>query len=151
MNKKELQQLIKDQIQYEISLLESLKYNINDIYPPSHEQNFIIEFEDESNIKHITKGKPNKDYIEIKLYWVGEDGKPSMEAPDKSYRKIMNTHISNIVNKFLPNHDKFLIRPNDDIRYRLFELLLNKYVSSDEWNIKLDDSKKIITLNRNEQ
>jgi hypothetical protein len=54
--------------------------------------------------------------------------------------------MSNIINKFLPNYDQFLIRPNDDIRFRLFQLLLNKYIDKNEWMLDFYPEKREIYL-----
>ena len=69
-----------------------------------------------------------------------------MDTPNDITPKTMNTHMSNIINKFLPNYDQFLIRPNDDIRFRLFQLLLNKYLNKDEWEIFFHPERKQIFL-----
>jgi hypothetical protein len=71
-----------------------------------------------------------------------------MDTPKDVTSKTMNTHMSNIINKFLPNYDQFLIRPNDDIRFRLFQLLLNKYLDKNEWNISFYPDEKQIFLSK---
>jgi hypothetical protein len=69
-----------------------------------------------------------------------------MNTPEDVTPKTMNTHMSNIINKFLPNYDQFLIRPNDNIRFRLFQLLLNKYLDKNKWNVSFNPTKKEILI-----
>ena len=69
-----------------------------------------------------------------------------MDTPEDVQPKTMNTHMSNIINKFLPNYDQFLIRPNDDIRFRLFQLLLNKYLDKNKYEVNFYPEKKEIFL-----
>lgn len=128
----------------EYELLAEFNYNLEDIYSITNELPFNIEFKDNQERLNITKGKLNKDFVEIKLYWVDNSGKVRMDTPEGVLPKTMNTHLNNILNKFLPNYNKFLIRPNDDIRYRLFQLLLNKYIDKSQWDITFND--KIIYL-----
>ena len=72
-----------------------------------------------------------------------------MDTPKNVTPKTMNTHMSNIINKFLPNYDQFLIRPNDEIRFRLFQLLLNKYLDKNKWNVSFDlKNKEILIYNK---
>jgi len=130
----------------ESELLVEFNYNIDDIYPISNELPFNIEFKDDKDRLNITKGRLNNNFIEIKLYWVDDKGKPRMDTPESVLPKTMNTHLSNIINKFLPNYDQFLIRPNDPIRFRLFQLLLNKYLNKEEWQLNSDSQKQEIFL-----
>jgi len=149
-----IQQLIQENKDFpwveqrEYELLIEFNYDINNIYQINNELPFNIEFKDDQNRLNITKGKLNKDAIEIKLYWVDNDGKIRMDNPDGISPKTMNTHLNNILNKFLPKYNKFLIRPNDPIRYRLFQLLLNKYIDKNQWNITFNPDDSIILLNR---
>ena len=158
MKNSELRRLIKEEIQTmkgsgdfswvtlrENELLTEFNYNIDDTYPITNELPFNIEFKDENERLNITKGKLNNNYIEIKLYWVDNYGKLRMDTPEGILPKTMNTHMSNIINKFLPNYDQFLIRPNDPIRFRLFQLLLNKYLDKKIWEIiSYNDEQKIL-------
>lgn len=159
MKKSELLKLIKEEIQTlnglgefswvtlrENQLLSELNYNLDDVYPVTHEIPFNIEFKDDKDRLNITKGKINNGFIEIKLYWADNDGKLRMDAPEGISPKTMNTHLYNVINKFLPNYDKFLIRPNDDIRFRLFQLLLNKYIDKNEWELSFYPEKRQIFL-----
>jgi hypothetical protein len=130
----------------ESELLVEFNYNIDDIYPISNELPFNIEFKDDKDRLNITKGRLNNNFIEIKLYWIDDKGKPRMDTPESVLPKTMNTHLSNIINKFLPNYDQFLIRPNDPIRFRLFQLLLNKYLNKEEWELNSDSQKQEIFL-----
>lgn len=149
-----IQQLIQENKDFpwieqrEYKLLTELNYNLDDTYPITNELPFNIEFKDNQNRLNITKGKLNKDAIEIKLYWVDNDGKVRMDTPDGILPKTMNTHLDNIINKFLPKYNKFLIRPNDDIRYRLFQLLLNKYIDKSQWDIMFNPDNKFIVLTK---
>jgi hypothetical protein len=159
MKKSELISIIKEEIKRlngngdfswidlrEGELLAEFNYNIDDIYPITNELPFNIEFKDDKDRLNITKGRLNNNFIEIKLYWVDDKGKPRMDTPESVLPKTMNTHLSNIINKFLPNYDQFLIRPNDPIRFRLFQLLLNKYLNKEEWLLNLDSQKQEIFL-----
>jgi hypothetical protein len=159
MRKSELVRIIKEEIKRtkgsgefswidlrESELLAEFNYNIDDTYLIANELPFNIEFKDDEDRLNITKGKLNNNFIEIKLYWVDDKGKPRMDAPEGVLPKTMNTHLSNIINKFLPNYDQFLIRPNDPIRFRLFQLLLNKYINKDEWKLSFDSQKQEIFL-----
>jgi hypothetical protein len=129
----------------ENELLTEFNYNIEDTYPITNELPFNIEFKDEKGRLNITKGKLNNSYIEIKLYWVDNYGKLRMDTPEGILPKTMNTHMSNILNKFLSSYDQFLIRPNDPIRFRLFHLLLNKYIDKSIWEvISYEDKQKIL-------
>jgi len=161
MKKSELKQLIKEEIQRlngsgnfswitlrENELLSEFNYNLEDTYPINNELPFNIEFEDDKNRLNITKGKLNNNFIEIKLYWAEPEGNIRMDTPEGITSKTMNTHMSNIINKFLPNYDQFLIRPNDDIRFRLFQLLLNKYLNKNEWLLDSYPEKKEIYIYR---
>jgi len=147
-----IQQLIQENKDFpwveqrEYELLIEFNYNLDDTYFITNELPFNIEFKDDQNRLNITKGKLNKDFIEIKLYWVDDKGKVRMDTPEGILPKTMNTHLNNIINKFLPNYDKFLIRPNDDIRYRLFQLLLNKYIDKNQWNITFNSNDRSIFL-----
>lgn len=144
----QLQELIREEIQRlngsgdfswvtlrEIQMLEELNYNLEDTYPIINELPFNIEFKDNKNRLNVTKGKLNNGFIEIKLYWVDDEGKVRMDSSEGISPKTMNTHMSNIINKFLPNYDQFLIRPNDNIRFRLFQLLLNRYIDKNDYKI----------------
>jgi hypothetical protein len=146
MKKSKLIQIIKELIleinngidfpettEYELKLLESFNYNLNNIYPISVKTKYVFEFKDDQNRLNIIKGKENNDYIELKLYWIDETGKPRMDSPKEVSPKTMSTYVSIIINDFLPIFDKFLIRPNDPIRFRLFELLINKYIDKSNW------------------
>ena len=159
MKKSELISIIKEEIKRlndngdfswidlrENELLAEFNYNIDNTYPIINELPFNIEFKDDKGRLNITKGKLNNNFIEIKLYWVEENGVPRMDTPDNVTPKTMNTHMSNIINKFLPNYDQFLIRPNDSIRFRLFQLLLNKYLNKDEWKLSSDPQKQEIFI-----
>jgi hypothetical protein len=159
MKKSDLQRLIKEEIQAlqgsgdfswvtlrETQMLEEFNYNLEDTYPITNELPFNIEFKDDKNRLNITKGKLNNKFIEIKLYWAEPGGNIRMDTPEEITPKTMNTHMSNIINKFLPNYDQFLIRPNDDIRFRLFQLLLNKYLDKDKWMISFYPEKREIFL-----
>lgn len=159
MNQSILKQIIKEEIQQrlgdfswinerEMELLEEFNYNIEDVYPISKEIPFNVEFEDDEGRLNITKGRKNDDYIEIKIYWIEKDGSVSMDAPKGITPKTMNTHMSNIINKFLPKYDKFLLRPNDDIRFRLFQLLLNKYADKNEWELKFYPEERTIFITK---
>jgi len=147
-----IQQLIQENKDFpwieqrEYELLAEFNYNLEDTYPITNELPFNIEFKDEQNGLNITKGKLNNDFIEIKLYWVDNQGKVRMDTPEGILPKTMNTHLNNILNKFLPNYNKFLIRPNDDVRYRLFQLLLNKYINKNQWNMEFNPENKSIFL-----
>ena len=159
MKKTELVNIIKEEIKRlngngnfswvdlrESELLAEFNYNIDDTYSITNELPFNIEFKDDEDRLNITKEKLNNNYIEIKLYWAEKNGVPRMDTPKDVTPKTMNTHMSNIINKFLPNYDQFLIRPNDPIRFRLFQLLLNKYLNKDEWKISSDPQKQEILL-----
>jgi hypothetical protein len=159
MKKSELVNIIKEEIKHlngtgdfswidlrESELLAEFNYNIEDTYSITNELPFNIEFKDDEDRLNITKGKLNNNSIEIKLYWLDDKKKLRMDAPEGILPKTMNTHLSNIINKFLPNYDQFLIRPNDPIRFRLFQLLLNKYLNKDEWELSLDPQKQEIFL-----
>ena len=159
MKKSDLQRLIKEEIQAlqgsgdfswvtlrETQMLEEFNYNLEDTYPITNELPFNIEFKDDKNRLNITKGKLNNKFIEIKLYWAEPGGNIRMYTPEEITPKTMNTHMSNIINKFLPNYDQFLIRPNDDIRFRLFQLLLNKYLDKNKWNVSFNPTKKEILI-----
>ena len=159
MKKAELVNIIKEEIKRlngngdfswidlrESELLVEFNYNIDDTYPITNELPFNIEFKDDEDRLNITKGKLNNNYIEIKLYWLDNKKKLRMDAPEGILPKTMNTHLSNIINKFLPNYDQFLIRPNDPIRFRLFQLLLNKYLNKEEWELNSDSQKQEIFL-----
>jgi hypothetical protein len=159
MKKSDLVRIIKEEIKQtkgngefswidlrENELLAEFNYNIEDTYSITNELPFNIEFEDEDGRLNVTKGKLNNNFIEIKLYWVDSKGKLRMDTPEGVLPKTMNTHMSNIINKFLPNYDQFLIRPNDPIRFRLFQLLLNKYTNKDEWLLDSDSQKQEIFL-----
>jgi hypothetical protein len=148
LTKMQLQELIREEIQRlngsgdfswvtlrEIQMLEELNYNLEDTYPIINELPFNIEFKDNKNRLNVTKGKLNNGFIEIKLYWVDDEGKVRMDSSEGISPKTMNTHMSNIINKFLPNYDQFLIRPNDNIRFRLFQLLLNRYIDKNDYKI----------------
>lgn len=159
MKKSELKQIIKEEIESlngtgdfswvtlrESELLAEFNYNLEDTYPITNELPFNIEFKDNKDRLNITKGKLNNNFIEIKLYWAEPNGNIRMDTPEDVLPKTMNTHMSNIINKFLPNYDQFLIRPNDDIRFRLFQLLLNKYLDKNEWGLISYPEKKEIFL-----
>jgi hypothetical protein len=159
MKKSELISIIKEEIKHlngngdfswidlrENELLAEFNYNIDDTYPITNEIPFNIEFKDDEGRLNITKGKLNNGFIEIKLYWLDDKKKLRMDAPEGILPKTMNTHLSNIINKFLPNYDQFLIRPNDPIRFRLFQLLLNKYLNKDEWKLSSDPQKQEIFI-----
>ena len=159
MKKSELKQIIKEEIESlngtgdfswvtlrESELLAEFNYNLEDTYPITNELPFNIEFKDNKDRLNITKGKLNNNFIEIKLYWAEPNGNVRMDTPEDVLPKTMNTHMSNIINKFLPNYDQFLIRPNDDIRFRLFQLLLNKYLDKNEWGLISYPEKKEIFL-----
>jgi hypothetical protein len=159
MKKSDLQKLIKEEIQMlqgsgdfswitlrENELLVEFNYNLENTYPITNELPFNVEFKDDKNRLNITKGKLNNNFIEIKLYWAEPGGNIRMDTPEDVQPKTMNTHMSNIIDKFLPNYDQFLIRPNDDIRFRLFQLLLNKYLDKNKWEISSYPEKKEIFL-----
>lgn len=159
MKKSELRHLIKEEIRKldgtgdfswvtlrETQLLSELNYNLEDTYPITNELPFNIEFKDDKDRLNITKGKLNNNFIEIKLYWVESGGNIRMDTPEGITPKTMNTHLYNIINKFLPNYNQFLIRPNDDIRFRLFQLLLNKYLDKNKWMISFYPNKREIYL-----
>jgi len=159
MKKSDLQILIKEEIQAlqgsgdfswitlrETQMLEEFNYNLEDIYPITNEIPFNIEFKDDKDRLNITKGKLNTGFIEIKLYWAEPGGNIRMDTPEGITSKTMNTHMSNIINKFLPNYDQFLIRPNDNIRFRLFQLLLNKYLDKNEWEVSFHPENKQIFI-----
>jgi len=161
MNKSELRQLIKEEISKlngtgdfswvnlrENELLVELNYDLENIYSITNEIPFNIEFKDNKGRLNITKGKLNNNFIEIKLYWVDEEGKVRMDTPEGVLPKTMNTHMFNILNKFLPNYDQFIIRPNDDIRFRLFQLLLNKYLDKNQWMVDFNSKKREIFINK---
>jgi hypothetical protein len=159
MKKYQLKKLIKEEIQTlqgsgdfswitlrENELLSEFNYNLEDTYPITNKLPFNVEFKDDKNRLNITKGKLNNNFIEIKLYWAEPGGNVRMDTPEGVQPKTMNTHMSNIINKFLPNYDQFLIRPNDEIRFRLFQLLLNKYLDKNKWNVSFDIKKKEILI-----
>ena len=162
MKKSDLQKLIKEEIHAlqgsgdfswitlrETQMLEEFNYNLEDIYPITNEIPFNIEFKDDKGRLNITKGKLNNGTIEIKLYWAEPGGNIRMDTPEGVTPKTMNTHMSNIINKFLPNYDEFLIRPNDNIRFRLFQLLLNKYLDKNEWEVSFyPENKQIFIFKR---
>lgn len=162
MKKSDLQKLIKKEIQTqqgsgdfswitlrETQMLEEFNYNLEDIYPIINELPFNVEFKDNKDRLNITKGKLNNGFIEIKLYWAEPGGNIRMDTPEEVLPKTMNTHMSNIINKFLPNYDQFLIRPNDDIIFRLFQLLLNKYLNKNKWEISFyPENKQILIFKR---
>jgi len=132
----------------ESELLAEFNYNIDDTYPITNELPFNIEFKDDEGRLNITKGTLNNNYIEIKLYWLDDKKKLRMDAPEGILPKTMNTHLSNIINKFLPNYNQFLIRPNDPIRFRLFQLLLNRYIDKNEWEMMSDIQKREILIHK---
>jgi hypothetical protein len=159
MTKTELKQIIKEEILNlkgfgdfswvtlrENELLNEFNYNLEDTYSVTNELPFNIEFKDNKDRLNITKGKLNNNFVEIKLYWAEPGGNIRMDTPEGVTSKTMNTHMSNIINKFLPNYDQFLIRPNDDIRFRLFQLLLNKYLNKNEWMLDFYPKKREIYL-----
>lgn len=159
MKNSELKQIIREEIQKldgtgdfswvtlrETQLLSELNYNIEDTYPIINELPFNIEFKDNKDRLNITKGKLNNNFVEIKLYWAEPGGNIRMDAPEGVLPKNMNTHLSNIINKFLPNYDQFLIRPNDNIRFRLFQLLLNKYLDKNKWMVDYHSEEKQIYI-----
>jgi len=159
MKKSDLQKLIKEEIQTlqgsgdfswitlrETQMLEEFNYNLEDTYPITNELPFNVEFKDNKDRLNITKGKLNNGFIEIKLYWAESGGNIKMDTPEEVLPKTMNTHMSNIINRFLPNYDQFLIRPNDDIRFRLFQLLLNKYLDKNKWEISFYPEKREILI-----
>jgi hypothetical protein len=159
MTKTELKELIKEEILNlkgsgdfswitlrENELLNEFDYNLKDIYPITNEVPFNIEFKDNKDRLNITKGRLNNNFIEIKIYWAEPGGNIRMDTPEGVTSKTMNTHMFNIINKFLPNYDQFLIRPNDDIRFRLFQLLLNKYIDKNEWMLDFYPEKREIYL-----
>jgi hypothetical protein len=159
MKKSDLQKLIKEEIQTlqgsgdfswitlrETQMLEEFNYNLEDTYPITNELPFNVEFKDNKDRLNITKGKLNSGFIEIKLYWAEPEGNIKMDTPEEVLPKTMNTHMSNIINRFLPNYDQFLIRPNDDIRFRLFQLLLNKYLDKNKWEISFYPEKREILI-----
>ena len=159
MEKHQLKKLIKEEVQIlqgfgdfswitlrENELLAEFNYNLEDTYPITNELPFNVEFKDDKDRLNITKGKLNNNFIEIKLYWAGLGGNVRIDTPKDVTSKTMNTHMSNIINKFLPNYDQFLIRPNDNIRFRLFQLLLNKYLDKNKWNVSFNPTKKEILI-----
>jgi hypothetical protein len=159
MKPSELKQLIREEIQQlqgsgdfswvtlrENELLVEFNYNLEDTYPITNELPFNIEFKDDKGRLNITKGKLNTGFIEIKLYWAEPEGNVRMDTPEGVTPKTMNTHMSNIINKFLPNYDQFLIRPNDDVRFRLFQLLLNKYLDKNKWEMSFHPENKQIFI-----
>ena len=159
MEKHQLKKLIKEEVQIlqgfgdfswitlrENELLAEFNYNLEDTYPITNELPFNVEFKDDKDRLNITKGKLNNNFIEIKLYWAELGGNVRMDIPKDVTPKTMNTHMSNIINKFLPNYDQFLIRPNDNIRFRLFQLLLNKYLDKNKWNVSFNPTKKEILI-----
>ena len=159
MEKHQLKKLIKEEVQIlqgfgdfswitlrENELLAEFNYNLEDTYPITNELPFNVEFKDDKDRLNITKGKLNNNFIEIKLYWAELGGNVRIDTPKDVTSKTMNTHMSNIINKFLPNYDQFLIRPNDDIRFRLFQLLLNKYLDKNKWNVSFNPTKKEILI-----
>lgn len=159
MEKHQLKKLIKEEVQIlqgfgdfswitlrENELLAEFNYNLEDTYPITNELPFNVEFKDDKDRLNITKGKLNNNFIEIKLYWAEPGGNVRMDTPKDVTPKTMNTHMSNIINKFLPNYDQFLIRPNDNIRFRLFQLLLNKYLDKNKWNVSFNPTKKEILI-----
>ena len=159
MKKSDLQKLIKEEIQTlqgsgdfswvtlrETQMLEEFNYNLEDTYPIINEILFNIEFKDDEGRLNVTKGKLNNGFIEIKLYWIDDKGKPRMDTPEGVTPKTLNTHMSNIINRFLPNYDQFIIRPNDDIRFRLFQLLLNKYLDKNKYEVTFHPKNKQIFL-----
>jgi hypothetical protein len=159
MKASELRQIIKEEILNlkgfgdfswitlrENELLNEFNYNLEDTYSVTNELPFNIEFKDNKDRLNITKGKLNNNFVEIKLYWAEPGGNIRMDTPEGVTSKTMNTHMSNIINKFLPNYDQFLIRPNDDIRFRLFQLLLNKYLNKNEWMLDFYPEKREIYL-----
>lgn len=162
MKKYQLRKIIKEEIQTlqgsgdfswitlrENELLVEFNYNLEDTYSITNELPFNVEFKDDKDRLNITKGKLNNGFIEIKLYWAELGGNVRMDTPENVTPKTMNTHMSNIINKFLPNYDQFLIRPNDAIRFRLFQLLLNKYLDKNKWNISFDlKNKEILIYNK---
>jgi hypothetical protein len=164
MNKSQLKKFIKEEIQTlqgsgdfswitlrENELLVEFNYNLENTYPITNELPFNVEFKDDKDRLNITKGKLNNNFIEIKLYWAEPGGNVRMDTPEGVQPKTMNTHMSNIINKFLPNYDQFLIRPNDDIRFRLFQLLLNKYLDKNKWKTYFNSEKREIILYKNEK
>jgi hypothetical protein len=159
MKKHQLKKLIKEEVQTlqgsgdfswitlrENELLVEFNYNLEDTYSITNELPFNVEFKDDKDRLNITKGKLNNNFIEIKLYWTELGGNVRMNTPEDVTPKTMNTHMSNIINKFLPNYDQFLIRPNDNIRFRLFQLLLNKYLDKNKWNVSFNPTKKEILI-----
>ena len=118
MKKSELKQIIKEEIKSlngtgdfswvtlrESELLAEFNYNLEDTYPITNELPFNIEFKDNKDRLNITKGKLNNNFIEIKLYWAEPNGNVRMDTPEDVLPKTMNTHMSNIINKFLPNYE----------------------------------------------
>jgi hypothetical protein len=171
MKKEELKQLIREAVREEFYyhmnnnwfahdedtdafelrlLINEMKFNMKDTYDIKLAQKHAIEFVDEYNITHITKITPNAGYMEVKLYWLDPNNnlKPSMSEPPKSGTKTLNTHINNLINIFLPKYDKFLIRPNDPIRYRLFQLILHKFIDKNVWDIQEFQGSMLITKRR---
>ena len=159
MEKHQLKKLIKEEVQIlqgfgdfswitlrENELLAEFNYNLEDTYPITNELPFNVEFKDDKDRLNITKGKLNNNFFEIKLYWAELGGNVRIDTPKDVTSKTMNTHMSNIINKFLPNYDQFLIRPNDNIRFRLFQLLLNKYLDKNKWNVSFNPTKKEILI-----
>ena len=116
-------------------LMERLNYNLSDVYHITHELPTSIEFKDEFGVTHITKITKNNDFMEVKLYWLDDTNTLRLDAPTKTTNKTLNTHLSNLINKFLPKYKYFVIQPTDAIRHRLFWLVLNKYVDTTKWDI----------------
>ncbi len=123
-------------------LLERLKFDINDVYEITDKTTNTIEFKDSEDRINLTRLNRNNDYYEVKLYWLDETKDPpelTTEKPKRVSPKTANTHISNFVTYFLPKYDKFLIRPEGEIRFRLFRIVLEDIIDKDIWDLKYFD------------
>lgn len=127
-------------LQAESDLLFELNYNIEDIYDyhVSPKSPFLIEFKDNLGRINVIKAKINNGYLEIKFYWLKEHNgliDPTYETPPNITAKTFNTYLYLFINHFLELHDNFVLQPTDDIRQRLYKIMLNKYLDQTIWDI----------------
>jgi len=134
-----IQKDIKEDLDH-YGMIPEYQINLDDVYEYNKQSNFFTFFDDVNHIDTIAKLKPQNNLVEFKFYNVDKDGKILGFNRLKQYNpKVMNTIFKIFLNEVLPNHNKILIQPAGNIRYRLFRALINNNLSKEDYNITVKD------------
>ena len=138
-------------------------FDLNNIYPFKMKGNYVAYFLDNNNVTHFIRimlqPYKNNPRYEVKFGFYDENRKPCFDRPNLHYNKgpdekIFNTHIHIFLNNFLNRFFKeskineLFLPAIDYPRYRLYKIVLNKFLNKNLYNLKEIKDKYILVVVR---